>query len=169
MSIKSSNKILLLIIGALLITNLVMLFLYVLKPKNQHFEGRFRGQDSGLVPVLRDKVGFDEQQIADYLELRSRQRQRTSETYSGMTEVKERFYFSIFDNQIPDSLINNIADSIANKQKKVDLGMRNYFIEIRGLCKTEQQPAFDSAFKRVIYRMIGMPGMGRQSQQNEKK
>ncbi|MCO5287121.1 MAG: hypothetical protein M9898_11970 [Chitinophagaceae bacterium] len=169
MNTKSSNRVLLLIIGVLLVTNFAMLLLYFLAPRERKFEGRFSRQDSGLVSTLREKVGFNESQIADYLKLRAEQRERTSQTFEGMTDVKERFYFTVFDKSTPDSLIEHIADTIAGKQKKVDLGMRNYFVRIRDLCTPEQQPAFDTVFRKVIYRMIGMPGMSRQPQQSKGK
>ena len=149
------NKILLIIIVVLLLANLVMLFLFVLPSGKKDFHSRRSDTDSGMAKTLREKVGFTEQQIAGYMELRQKQRPVLKEQFSGLREIKEKFYFTMFENK--DSVTAIYADSIAQKQKSVDSTMREYLVDIRRLATPEQLPQFDTVMKRTVWRMIGKP------------
>ena len=65
------------------------------------------------------------------------------------------FYKLLYSPAISDSLVNADADSIAQKQKTVDMHMFRYFKSIRNICKPEQLPKFDSSITREIGWMVG--------------
>lgn len=161
---KSVNKILLVIIVVLLIANLAMLFLFVLPSGKKNFQGRHSSADSGMASTLRDKVGFTEGQIAGYIALRKSRRPVLKEQFSQLRDIKEKFYFSMFEGN--DSTAALFADSIAIKQKAVDSTMRIYLVDIRKLATSQQLPQFDSVMKKTVWRMIGKP---RSSKDSNKK
>lgn len=165
---RSSGKVLLLIIGVLLASNLFLLYLYVSAPKGNWHSEKYSREDSGLTPMLREKVGFNPEQIAAYQEIRNQQREANKSNFSDMMQKKERFFSTVFQKDTPDSTIQKMADSIEIIQRKVDIGMRDYFSRIRGLCTPDQEPRFDSSIRKVIFRMVGgMPG-GRQNPPQKK-
>jgi Spy/CpxP family protein refolding chaperone len=76
--------------------------------------------------------------------------------------AKKDFYGLIYSNNISDSLINADADSIAQKQKILDMQMFAYFKNIRNICTPEQTQKFDSTLKKEVARMVGRPGKDQQ-------
>ena len=158
---RSINKILLAIILVLLVANVVMLYLFI-RPQKQWQHRDKSGSDSGMAPVLREKVGFTEKQIADYMNLRSQQKPELRNQFSQMRNVKDAYYKTIFQ-PVSDSVALSLADSIGYYQKSIDMNMRNYFLQIRQLCTPEQLPQFDSALSRITLKMIGKPSRGNSS------
>lgn len=154
---RSVNKTLLIIIVVLLLANVVMLFMFVLPSGKKSFrEKGSSGEDSGMSATLREKVGFTQKQIADYLELRRKQRPIQKEQFAKLRATKEQFYFTMYEGN--DSSAALYGDSLAMRQKSVDSTMRTYFIDIRKLCTSDQLPAFDTVMKKMVWRMIGKPG-----------
>jgi periplasmic protein CpxP/Spy len=54
------------------------------------------------------------------------------------------------------------ADSIAQKQKTLDMQMFSYFKNIRNICTPDQVQNFDSTLKKEVTRMVGRPGKDQQ-------
>ena len=83
--------------------------------------------------------------------------------FNELRNAKKDFYGLIYNKNIPDSLLNAEADSIAKKQKKLDMQMFRYFNNIRNICTPEQTEKFDSIINVQILRMVdGRPGSNRQ-------
>lgn len=152
---KSVNKILLVIIVVLVIANIIMLFLFVLPSGKHHFQGRRSSMDSGMASTLRDKAGFSEKQVSDYLILRNNRRAILKDQFSQLKDLKEKYYFTMFDPE--DSLASRYEAAIGMKQRTVDSTMRMYLLDIRKLATPAQLPQFDSVMKKTVWRMIGKP------------
>jgi len=157
MNSRKTNPVLLLIVIILLITNILMLFMFVFTPEKERKHKNGGSSQEGISGVLRDSVGFTENQVAAYLQLRSTERPKFKEFYRDMRRIKDKFYNLPYSPE-NDSLSLALADSIGIIQKNIDLNMRNYFFKIREICTVEQIPAFDSTISKVIRRMIGKPG-----------
>lgn len=158
---RSVNKTLLIIIVVLLLANVAMLFMFVLPSGKKSFREKRSEADSGMSATLREKVGFTQKQIADYLELRSKQRPVLKDQFANLRATKEQFYLTIYTGN--DSNAALYGDTLAMRQKNVDSTMRMYFINIRKLCSQEQLPAFDTVMKKMVWRMIGKPGKQKES------
>lgn len=161
MTNRSTSRFLFLIVLVLLITNIIMLFLFVIPAGNAHHEKRT--QDNSLAPILKDSVGFSEKQLQEYTDLRITERAQLKDYFTNMRSVKERFYSSVYTPQ-PDSVTMALADSIGSIQRNIDLHMRQYFMKVRLLSTPEQMPAFDSAIAKTVNRMIGRQGRNKNSQ-----
>jgi len=152
---RTSSVMLLFIIGVLLVTNIAMLFWFVLPTaKSAENVTKIETNDSGMAPILRKDVGFSQEQIKAYQNIRSEQRQEVRQLFRNIRAAKEKFYDQISQNNVPDSLKNLLADSIAYHQKNLDQHMFQYFEKIRSLSTPEQLPRFDTAIRKVVQKMI---------------
>lgn len=154
----NSSKLLIFIIGVLLLTNIAMIFLFVLPARSDKMHHRPSFSDSGMAPVLRNEVGFTAEQIKTYETLRANQRNDLKQLFIDLRKSRENFYNGIYTMNGDDSLTGVRADSIAFNQKQLDIHMYHYFTQIRNLATPQQLPQFDSSLKKVLSRMIGKPG-----------
>lgn len=158
---RNTYKALLLIIAVLLISNMVLLYLFVFTTSGTKAGNANRGTRESFATILKDSIGFSEQQIATYSELRSTERERLRVLFRQMRRIKSTFY-KLTTPSVSESIVDNMADSIGITQKAIDLEMLQYFQKMRLLCTPDQLPAFDSTMSRfIVDRMIG-----RQSDRN---
>ena len=148
----SRNKVLLSIIAILLITNIVMLVLFLkMKPHPQE------PKKLGFTEKLKNQVGFSAQQMAVYEPKRNNFWARVRERSGEIKKTKEDFYKFMYDPSVPDSVLESKADIIGNQQKDLDLFVIRHFKEIRTLCTPEQLPKYDSLLPPLIERMTARP------------
>lgn len=160
MNNNTKTKTLVTIIVFLLITNIGMLIFFILLGKPVK---RTRNHETnGMYNSLQNEVGFSKEQLGKYQELRKEQMQKVRPLFNEVRNAKKDFYGLIYSNNISDSLINDEADSIAQKQKTLDLQMFGYFRNIRSICKPDQAEKFDSTLKKEVARMVGRPGKDNQ-------
>lgn len=149
-------KSLITIIIFVLITNIAMLIFFVVQSKPA--ERRERNHESnGMYKSLQNDVGFSKDQLNQYKVLREEQIRKVHPMFDELREAKKDFYALINSGQVSDSLIGAGADSIAQKQRRLDLQMFGYFKNLRAMCTDEQKQKFDSVMKKVVVRMIGRP------------
>jgi len=157
MNNDKKTKSLITIIIFLLITNIAMLIFFVVQTKP--VERRQRNHESnGMYNSLQNDVGFSKEQLGQYQALREKQMKNVHPMFDEVRQAKKNFYALISLAQLSDSLVNADADSIAEKQKQLDLQMFGYFKNVRAICTQAQEPKFDSLMKKVVVRMIGRPG-----------
>jgi Spy/CpxP family protein refolding chaperone len=162
MKIASTRKSLLIVIFLLLIIDVVVLFFFVSKNKPEYNHQRDR-KEGGLYTMLTKEANFTPEQMAKYQELREEQFKNIKPLFGKIRKSKDNFYSLLYLDNVPDSTVNALSDSIALNQKAVDIQMFTYFQKIRALCTAEQIPKFDSSIKNVVMRMTGRQGTsGRQ-------
>ncbi len=158
------NKYLLIIIGVLLLTNIALLaFFLSQKPGKQRTAG-VKNERPGIGEMLKNEVGFTDDQVAKYKVLKEEQRQTIKPMYDDMRKTKESM-FQLLSHPAADSLVNQVTDAIAQKQKALDLQTFSYFRKVRSLCTAEQQPKYDSLILRTFRKMGKSPKQG----ESEKK
>jgi Spy/CpxP family protein refolding chaperone len=157
MNQTTKTKSLVTIIIFLLITNIAMLIFFILlgKPADRKQKNR---ETNGMYTSLKNEVGFTKDQLDKYELLRKEQMETVKPLFNEVRNSKKEFYGLIYSSNIPDSLLNADADSIAQKQKRLDLQMYNYFKNIRNICTAGQTQEFDSVIKKVVVRMVARPG-----------
>lgn len=152
-------KVLVSIIIFLLVTNFALLIFFMASTTDN---GRRRDHnEKGIYNSLQEEVGFTKNQLDQYQLLRTQQRKNVKPLFDEVRKVKDNFYDLLYLENVPDSLINAGAASIAKTQKELDLQMFNYFRNIRNICTPGQKPWFDSSIKKVITRMTGRGGKGK--------
>lgn len=147
----NSAKPLIFIIILLVITNAILLFLLI-SGSNSKSSSK---DNSGMYFVLKDSVGFTNEQLAQYQTLRETQFKKMKPLFQKVNNSKEQFYKLALSPVANDSIIHSKADSIGYHQKNADLQMFRYFVQLRNLCTPEQLAKFDSNYPIVIRKMIG--------------
>ncbi|MEI9911323.1 MAG: hypothetical protein WDO71_17665 [Bacteroidota bacterium] len=160
----SKNKPLIFIIIALLLTNIGVLgyFLWFNKPAPKPDTNR----QNWMMDALQKDVGFTDQQIAQYKEMKDEHWKRVKPMFDDIRKSKDSLFKLLSDESINDSVINIRAEAIAQKQKSIDVQAFNNFKRIRGLCSTpEQRIKYDTLVQRLMRKM----GKPRSEQKKEEK
>ena len=147
----SRNKILLIIISILLITNIVMLFLFLRIEKPE------QPKKLGFTEKLKNDVGFTQNQMSVYESRRDRFWASIRRQFDSIKDTKINFYTLMYDPSVPDSVLESRADGIGDQQRNLDLFVVKHFKEIRKLCTHEQLPKYDSLLPALIERMTARP------------
>lgn len=146
---QSKYRTLIAIIVLLLVTNMAVLAYFMMNKKsNSHEKSR-----PGFENVLQKEVGFNEQQVAQFKELKATHWATARQQMEELKKVKLNLFRLTREENTPDSVITAKADSIANLQKQIELNSFQHFKATRKICTPGQQPAYDSLMKRIITRM----------------
>jgi len=149
----AKNKVLLIIVGVLLLTNLGMLLFFVnMKPPANRFGRDGKGRQ-GMMEILEKKAGFSKQQLSAYQQLRDQHWVKMKPLLADMRNAKDSFYRLLYVPDVPDSVLKNAAMIIGQKQQAIDLQTFHHFQQVRNLCDPAQRPGFDTLVHQVIYRM----------------
>lgn len=149
---------LLIIIGVLLLTNIAVLvyFLGSKKPEKAQSSAD-RKEPSTVFEMLQQEVGFTEEQIAQYKQMKDKQKGIIRPMYDDMRKTKDSLFRLLSYPETSDSTLNHIADAIAQKQKALDLQTFNYFKRIRTLCTAGQLPKYDSMILPLLRKLGKTP------------
>ena len=154
----SSNRPLIFIVAVLLLTNIAVLgyFLWYKKPAKPPIEnpGKRNG-GKGIEGPLTTEVGFTEDQLVQYRQMRDEQMKAVRPMMEEIRKAKDSFFSLIGNSNISDSRIDSVAEDIAKKQKAMDLRMFNHFKRIRALCKPDQLAKYDSVVQGMMKKMGG--------------
>ncbi|HEY5408431.1 MAG TPA: hypothetical protein VIJ92_15160 [Ginsengibacter sp.] len=161
MDANKKTKALVTIIIFLLITNIAMLVFFIVLSKPVDKRQKIHAPTE-MYNSLQNEVGFSKDQLDKYQALRKEQMEKVRPLFNELRNAKKDFYALMYSKNISDSLLNADMDSIAEKQKTLDLQMFRYFNNIRNICTTGQLQKFDSAINRQVLRMVGgRPGNNR--------
>lgn len=148
MSNNSKHKILIAIISILVLVNIALLSYFLwYKPTQRH--SRPEKSRDMMSYSLENEVGFDENQMKQYLQLKEDHKSKIKPLFEEMYASKLRFY-KYLQQPAHDSVINSASKEIGEKQKAIDLQFFSHFNELKMICTPEQQPKFDSLILRVV-------------------
>ncbi|MEO6455576.1 MAG: hypothetical protein ABIN97_15960 [Ginsengibacter sp.] len=143
------------IIGFLVITNIALLLFLIFSGDKPH-RSQTHDVRSVIESFLEDQIGFDKKQMAVYKEMRKSDFEKRVPIFDTLKSEKNKFYENIYNDSIPDSVINKWAVVVSEKQMAVDTHMLQYFKKVRHICTTEQLPKFDSSFKVIVERITSV-------------
>ncbi len=148
MSTQTKSKFFLLIIGILLITNIVLLFLLFNKDG-----GKRPGGNRGVAAraFLQNEIVFNAQQMQQYDTLAKYHREKMKATYEEMRSSKELIFKDLGKQAFSDSAIGQAVTKSLENQKMMEHSFYNHLLEVRKICTVSQLPKFDSFF----YKMLG--------------
>jgi Spy/CpxP family protein refolding chaperone len=164
MNYFKNNKVLLLVIAALILVNLGLLY-YGFLNRNKRVGGP-RGsfnKDSMMARTerkLRNEVGFNDAQIKQYEALRTKHFDSLDIKLEELGKAKENFINLVYQPQLSDSSINAAAGKVCEKQRSIDEQMLRHFVSVRQLATEEQRPRMDSFLQKITKRMSGRGRMG---------
>lgn len=151
------NRNLLIIIGVLLLTNIAVLAYFLGQKPGKRGAPNIKNERPAIGEMLRKDVGFTDEQIVKYKELKEQQQETIRPMYDDMRKTKDSLFRLLSYAGPTDSLVDQVTDAIAQKQKSLDLQTFNYFKKVRGLCTPDQQPKYDSLILRTFRKMGGKP------------
>lgn len=149
----SKNKILLVIIAILLVTNIGMLLFFLAMKQPSVPQKRL-----GFTEKLKNQVGFSQQQMEEFEPKKKAFWKSMREQFDKIKQTKKNFYYQLYDPSIPDSTLESKAEIIGEQQKELDLFVIRHFKDIRKMCTPEQLPKYDSLLPAIVDRMTERPG-----------
>ena len=147
MSTTSKNKILLLAVTFLLLTNIAMLIFFLNMGHDK--KGPHGGHEGMMKEFLKSEIGFNPQQLQQYDSLSKQHREKIKISFDEIRNSKTQLFKDLGATAFSDSAIIIAADRSASLQKQMEVKMIMHFKEIRNLCTSGQQPKFDSLFYKV--------------------
>ena len=154
MSYLRNNKVLLLIIAALLIVNFGLLY-YGVRKKDRGHGPRKGDPKEWVIDRLKNDVGFNQEQIATYEDLRTKHFDSLKQMFDELRIAKDSFFKLLYQPQVSDSAINIHAAKVRGKQEAIDMKMLRHFRNLKALASNEQKPKMDSFLQNITQRMIG--------------
>ena len=141
------NKILVLIIAVLLISNLILVGFMVFAKKEER-----RPQERGrsFSEFFEKQLGFTPEQVTKFHQMRDEHFENIRPVLKNVRTAKDSLFSLMSRPDLPDSVIENAANNLAQNEKVQELLSFNHFRRVRELCTEEQKPKFDS----LIYKMI---------------
>jgi periplasmic protein CpxP/Spy len=134
----NKNRFYQIIIAALLILNIVLLFLHFNRPE----------RPPGPQIIIIERLHFDKDQIAQYEVLISKHREMIVENEVKINEVKNKLYQQL--NNSMDSLkVDSLSKNIAGLQKNAEMINFRHFQDIKKMCKPEQLPYFEKLVEEL--------------------
>lgn len=149
----AKNKILIIIVGFLLVTNIGML-IFILSNKPEQ-PATAAPRPPGFAERLETEVGFSEEQLATYKSLRDVHRAEMKARFEALRETKAGFYRHIYGQSVDSVRLDSLARPIGLQQAELDKKVFLYFTRVRALSNPEQLPKFDSLLPQIVSRMTG--------------
>lgn len=144
------NKTLIIVIAALLISNLVLLGVYFFG-KDDKRKGNSKNEWSP-VEYMAKEIGFDSTQKHAFRELWETVNKKNKELNDSIRINREALYRNLKLEPQPDSLLLEIATKMAGFEKQVTLNNYEHFRKVRAICKDSQQTKLDTVVSRLAKR-----------------
>ena len=164
------NRNLLIIIAVLLLTNVAVLVYFLGQKRPEKAATPDSGKDNKnfVAEMLQKEVGFSDEQAAKYKELKGKQREKIVPMYDNMLKAKDSLFRLLSYPETTDSVVDKMADVIAQKQKAIDLETLNHFKRVRLLCTSDQLVKYDTMVLQLV-RKMGKPVRHGESEKKENK
>lgn len=148
------NKVRLLsiLVGGLLILNLAVLWVFTRgdRPGGPHHRPR---------EIIIDRLKFDQAQVDEYDGLIKIHRSSIDEAQYQIMGIKKELYQKLDDASVDTIQVQQLTDSIAAVQDRIEKIHFYHFRDIRALCKGEQIARFD-AFSEELAELFAPPHKG---------
>ena len=157
------NKILLLIIASLLVSNLTLLgfMIFGKEPEKKSSE---RGKP--VSDFFEKQLGFTPEQTTKFHQLRDEHFEKLRPFLKDVRTAKDSMFSLMRRPDLPDSILEKAANNLAQKEKIQELQSFRHFRQVRELCTEEQKIKFDTLMSKMINRSFGRP-QGHSGQKNE--
>ena len=144
MNESKQKKVLLIIIAILVIANTVTLFLFMQKSPQK--KDRQNSRKNNTIFYLKNDLNYNDVQIASYDSLHKKHMESTESLFKEMRIEKEKNLKLLSQKGFSDSITEIAANTIAEKQKIVEIKMLRYLHDMRSIGTPAQQAKFDTTF-----------------------
>jgi protein CpxP len=149
MTTKPNNKLLLLLIGFLLVTNVAML-LFFMNSRPTERKGMRAERKAMMTSFLQNEIGFSQQQLTQYDSLTEQHKRTVRAMFESARKDKESQVKQLTADNFSESSINGLSTVAAAKQKEMEVEMFTHFKNVRNICTPAQLPKFDSLFYTML-------------------
>ena len=149
---SSRNKIVVLIIAALLISNLTLLGFMVLGKKE---ERKPPEREKSFSDFFEKQLGFTPEQVTKFHQLRDEHLENIRPFLRDVRAAKDSLFSLMCRSDVPDLVLEKAADELAQKEKVKELLSFRHFKKVRELCNEEQKIKYDSLIYKMINRSFG--------------
>lgn len=150
MSYLRNHKLLLLVIGVLLISNIGLLWFYVWKKPD---DPKAKPPTETPRQRLINQIGLSDEQVVLYDSLRDKHYETIGPMFKELRHERDSLFKLMHQPELPDSLIEKQSGIVYSKQQAIDLKMHRYFRSIRELCTDEQKPKMDTFLVNLAKKM----------------
>jgi hypothetical protein len=165
MSYLRNNKVLLLVIAVLLLTNIGLMYFSFWK---KHPAERKSMREDIRVKLISE-VGLDSAQIKAYDTLRKAHFESIKPMFTELRTAKDSLFKIIHQPGVSDSSITLFSTGIFEKQQAIDLKIHRYFRSLREMCTDQQKPKLDSFLVNMASRMSWGNRRGPNTEMKSKK
>jgi Spy/CpxP family protein refolding chaperone len=142
-----NSKFLKLVILILLLINIGTLsFLWINRPPREN--GPRRGGEIG--EFLMHELHFTPEQRKQFEQLRDEHRSSVKELRDNNERLRGKLYDSMGTVPTDSSYVHQLADSITQVQKQIEISTFYHFQKVRLICTPEQQQEFDQVIKEGL-------------------
>ena len=136
----------------LLLINIGTIAFIWLDKKPPHRPG---GVPGGPAKFIIKELRLSPKQEADFMALVKEHRQMANNNRDRIDELREQLFTQLIK---PEANVNPVAlsDSIATREKAIDLGTYQHFAKVKALCDDRQKKHFDEIIKQILD-MMGPP------------
>jgi len=92
-----------------------------------------------MVFFLKNELGLNEAQVQEYRQLRLKFLEQTREIIDEVQSLKRELLDQLFSDRIDNQKVNQLIQSIGEKQKIAERITFNHFLEMKNLCSEGQQ------------------------------
>jgi len=146
------NKILILIIAALLISNLTVLG-FLLWGKNCERKPTERGKS--FSDYFEKQLEFTPDQVTKFHQLRDAHLENIRPYLKDVRTAKDSLFSLMRLSDLADSVVERAANDLAQKEKAQELQSFRHFRSVRELCNDQQKIKFDTLMNKIINRSFG--------------
>ena len=147
---SSPNKTLVAIIAVLLVSNIAVLFYFVVMKDSGH---RGEKRRSPMTEFLQKEVGFSDKQLALFDSLKRHHHELVKPLGDDLSRSRDTLYMLMGNPAATDSALRAAATVIGNKQALLELKLFDNFRQIRAICTPAQLPRFDSLAPSLVRKM----------------
>jgi len=150
-----NTRFLKIIIIVLLLVNIATLsFMWV--SHNRHGGGHMPPPPHGrggpnAFEFLVHELKLDEGQVKQFEEMRNKHHLNVQDIQEKSRDMHHRFFNLLAKNDSTSAV--PLADSMAQYQKQIELLTFNHFLQVRAICKPEQQKKFDTVINEALRMM----------------
>ncbi len=145
---KSSNKILTLVIGLLLVSNIVLVFFLV----NGNGKKPMKRDRTDPAEMMIKEVGMDAQQAATHKQMKEDHFKAVRPLYDSLRAAKATYFGLVKDAAVTDSMAKTYRDRIAAWQSTIDSMTFAHFRKMRNQLNPVQQVNYDEFVQKLMKR-----------------
>jgi periplasmic protein CpxP/Spy len=151
----SRNRVLILIISALLLANIGLLVSFVWNKEERKKATDVRRAPGAIMnDFLLNGIGFTPEQKKQADLYWEDHKKNMKPLFEDIEKSKVQFFNLLIDSSSNDASKHEAVQHIANKQKEIELRSFDRFENLRNLCTPEQRTRFDSLYPGVIKELI---------------